>query len=240
LVVAALDHVAIVTRVPILTEVLAKYAEQGNEGLLPAAEEIVHHGHLAEYLYGVTGDGHETDDNFPVGYRHPNGFTKIRLARLADSGWIIRLHIWEPDAVDGDIHNHRWHFASYVVNGSIAEQRYEVTNSDGPWTMHDCSPSLDGEYVLANARPCDVRLVAEDKYQCGDSYQRPADALHVAKTAGHRTAVTLFIQGPDATKMTTVLRAPGTLSVSRRMLPMCSSAELKHELRDVLKLISNA
>ena len=237
---AALDPVAIVTRVPVLTEVLAKYAERGDDGLLPAAEEIVHHGHLADYLDCVAGDGQQNEHNFPVGYRHPNGFTKIRLARLPGSGWTIRLHLWEPGATDGDIHDHRWPFASCVVNGRITEQRYEIADDDGPWTMHDCSPSLNGEFVLAHARPCAVRLVAEDSYRSGDSYHRSADALHVAKTADDAPAVTLFIQGPETKTMTTVLRAPGSAAVSSKPLPMCDSVELQNELRDVLKLMSYA
>ena len=108
-----------------LSDVLRKYAERGDEGLLPAAEEIAQHGYLAEYLYRLAGSDHLASCGPLVGYRHPNGFSKIRLVGLTDYGWAARLHVWNVGSSDRDIHSHRWPFASYVLSGSLVERRYE-------------------------------------------------------------------------------------------------------------------
>jgi hypothetical protein len=54
-------------------------------------------------------------------YRHANGFSKLVLAD-SECGR-LRLHIWEPgSAAEENIHEHRWHFASAVLAGSIESE----------------------------------------------------------------------------------------------------------------------
>jgi hypothetical protein len=224
-----------------LSDVLRKYAERGDEGLLPAAEEIAEHGYLAEYLYGLAGGDHLASCEPLVGYRHPNGFTKIRLVGLTDSGWTVRLHVWNVGSSDRDIHSHRWPFASYVLSGSLVERRYEAISGTGQWTKYECDPSIDGLYALDNPQACDVSLIKEDTYRPGSSYQRSAEVLHSAMTGGEtRPAVTLFIQGPERSKSSTVIRPKFTAAKTGDVGRQYESCDLADLLKLVMNLIAYA
>ena len=220
-----------------LSDVLRKYAEQGDEALLPAADEIAQHGYLAEYLHKLL-EGDVTDtDAPPVAYQHPNGFTKIRLASLSDSGWSVRVHVWTERSSDRDVHSHRWNFASRVLSGNLTEKRYQLIRGTGGWEMYRCAPSVMGLYSLQLERECDIRLVSEDLYRTGGSYQRDADILHTAHSGSGSPTVTIFVQGSERTSFTTVVR-PADARASRYMAaPMCSSLELARLLREVVSIL---
>src|ERR1700685_995134 len=98
-----------------LSELLSKYAEYGNDGLLPAVDEIVQHGHLLEHLHNLVHGHANVVDETPHAYRHPNGFTKIRLVAAPSSRWTVRLHVWDELSRDSDVHSHRWNFASHIL-----------------------------------------------------------------------------------------------------------------------------
>jgi hypothetical protein len=191
---------------------------------------------LAEYLYRLAGTDYLDSRDPPVGYKHPNGFSKIRLVGLTDYGWAVRLHVWDGGSSDRDIHSHRWPFASYVLSGSLIERRYESNSGMGQWIKYDCGRSVDGLYALRNPQACNVSLIAEDTYQSGSSYKGNAEALHLAMTGGgaHPT-VTLFIQGSERKKSSTVIK------------PKCPAVNANHpvaqyrtqELVDLLKVVLN-
>lgn len=219
---------------------LHKYSERGDEGLLPAVEELVQHDHLLEHLRGLTREHHLAPNEWPIGHRHPNGFVKIRLVSLADIGWTLRLHVWNTHSSDRDIHNHRWCFASYVLRGSLIERCYECTLGPGPLTMYDCSPSEAGQYTLNNPCTCDVNLLAENTYQSGSSYERRTGTLHLATTKESlRPVVTLFVQGSEKEKSTTVIRSKRAASGLSNFAPLCGRQELMDTLRMVLDVIPN-
>jgi hypothetical protein len=226
--------------VPSLTEVLHKYAEQGSQALLPAADEIVQHGHLAEYLHDQLGPRAATFcGSMPVAYRHPNGFIKIRLASLKDFDWTVRLHIWAKGSSDYDIHSHRWDFASRVIFGSLAENTYKLTAGEGDYRQYRCSPSLEGRYTLDFQSNCNVELDDQMWYQQGTSYERDARALHMAHTNSSSGAVTFFVQGPAAKFSTTVIRRPGWDEVARNVVaPRCSNRELIALLKETTGLLA--
>jgi len=224
-----------------LSDVLRKYAERGDEGLLPAAEEIAQHGYLTEYLYSLAGNDDLASREPLVGYRHPNGFTKIKLVGLTDSGWTARLHVWNVGSSDRDIHSHRWPFASYVLSGSLVERRYEAISRVGQWTKYECGPSIDGLYALDNPQACDVSLIDEDIYRPGSSYQRSAEVLHSAMAGGEtRPAVTLFIQGLERSKSSAVIRPKFTASETSDVGPQYESCDPADLLKLVMNLIAYA
>ena len=223
---------------PSISEVLSKHAEHGEAGLLPAVEELVRHGQVAEYLVDLIRRRYPPGEPI-VGYRHPNGFSKIRLARLPGYDWTVRLHLWEPDAADSDIHDHRWRFASYVASGSIIECCYEATAGAGRSVMYDCTPSLSGAYVLTNERACAAKQTAESTYLSGSSYQHDASIMHKARAGNDVPAVTVFVQGPAIKSSTTVIRQRASAAQS---LPISwlTSSELLDELRTASDLITYA
>lgn len=222
-----------------LNEVLRKYAERGSDALESAVNEIVQHGYLAEYLHDLLGDPKSSyADQSPVGYRHPNGFTKIRLAALSDYGWAIRLHVWAEQSADDNIHSHRWKFASRILSGNLIEETYDITAGAGEYAKYYCAPSIQGRYSLEFQHNCDVRPVRRDLYQPGASYARDAKTLHMAFTDSTSRAVTLFIQGSEEATFTTVIRGPGSDVSSNVVAPRCSKTELKELLQEVAGLIA--
>ncbi|QKW06319.1 hypothetical protein HUT18_07795 [Streptomyces sp. NA04227] len=58
---------------------------------------------------------------------HPNGFVKLPLARTEDGATRLFLHVWRADSVDGDVHDHRWPFASVVLRGELSHTLTDVT-----------------------------------------------------------------------------------------------------------------
>lgn len=223
---------------PSINEVLRKHAEYGDSGLLSAVEELARHGHVAEYLFELT-QRHVSPDEPIIAYRHPNGFTKIKLTPLSDIGWCVRLHVWDAGATDGDIHDHRWHFASYVASGSIVERCYEVSPGVGRSVMFNCSPSLDGSYVLTGGRPCDARLTAEDVHHSGSSYHRDPATLHQPVATVGSPAVTLLVQGSAVKCSTTVVRKCAD-AVNPVLTSRFSASEVLDELCTAFGLIANA
>jgi hypothetical protein len=225
-----------------LAEVLRKYAERGDGGLLAAVEEIALHGHLAEYLYDLTSRRHPEAGRSFVAYQHPNGFTKVRLVSLTDLGWTLRLHVWSAHASDRDIHNHRWHFASRVLSGRLIERRYtSAADNSGQWCRYVCSASADGQYVLDDPRACDVELLGEECYWSGTSYRRSADALHLAMAGpGPQPTVTLFLQGAEQRKSSVVIKAKRGRDNGSYSPRQYDGQELMGLLRQVLNLISDA
>jgi hypothetical protein len=174
-----------------------------------------------------------------MGYRHPNGFSKIKLAHLPVDDWSVRLHMWNPDARESDIHDHRWHFASYVASGSIVERRYRLSRGGGPSIMYKCSASLDGSYVLTDAEGCGANVIQEDLHRSGSSYEHDPDTLHQAMATAGSPAVTIFVQGAQVKDSTTVVKdsTVGTMSVLGARL---AASEVMDELRVALDLIADA
>jgi hypothetical protein len=225
--------------VPSLTEVLRKYAEQGSQALLPAADEIVQHGHLSEYLHDLLDSGAATTSNsLPVAYRHPNGFIKLRLASLAEFGWALRLHIWAEGSSDYDIHSHRWDFASRVLSGSLTEDIYRLIANDGNYARYECSPSVEGCYTLNFQGECDVELVSQTEYRQGASYERDSETLHLAYTSPTSGAVTLFIQGAERRRSTNVIRRLELNDIRNVVAPRCAASEVVTLLQEAAGLLA--
>lgn len=224
---------------PSLTEVVRKYAEQGSHGLLLAVDEIVQHGHLAEYLHDLLeGRIVTANDDLPVAYRHPNGFTKIRLASLNDFGWAVRLHMWAARSSDSDIHSHRWSFASRILSGRLTEDTYRLITRKGIYRRYCCSPSVEGRYSLSFQGECDVELTGRNRYQQGASYERDAETLHLSYTDSASRAITLFIQGPERESSTTVIRRLDSDALQNIVAPRCTPLEVIDLLQEAAGLLA--
>jgi hypothetical protein len=223
-----------------LSKLLSKYAEQGDDALRQAADEVADQGHLAEYLRDLLNGTATDSDSYPVGYRHPNGFTKIRLCALPAEGWAIRLHLWDPGSADGDVHSHRWHFASRVLSGELIEETYQLTPGAGTWAMFSCAPSTAGQYALTPAGSCAVRLMDRLHHRAGETYFRALSEFHVARAAADSPAVTLFVQGTAQASRTTVAGRTGPEVRASRLssVPLLTRAEVSDRLRQVATIMS--
>jgi len=226
--------------VPTLNEVLPKYAEAGNQGLLLAVDEIAQHGYLHEHIHEAIKSQDFVDDNQMLGYRHPNGFAKIRLATLPDYGWVVRVHLWDHPAADSDIHCHRWNFASRVLAGSLTEKTYAISaEGSGPWSKFSCH-SERGSYSLGYLGQCDIALQEHLVYRAGHSYERNASTLHLASSETGSPTVTLFIQGAALQPATTVVRSSRSAERSDTAAQAYERDELAALLQRVLNILSGA
>jgi hypothetical protein len=133
-------------------------------------------------------------------YQHNNGFTKIVLAR--GDHWALRMHIHQlPDenhltpahrrTPAYHVHDHRWPFASTILRGTLAEDRYVPNTMPGEheeqWQHFRYAPivpdlphnpgepsSFKTEYIGAAA----MTLVERIEHGTGTSYALGPDTLH--------------------------------------------------------------
>jgi hypothetical protein len=224
-----------------LSEVLRKYAEQSPQELVPAVDEIWQHGYISEYLHSF-GHGRTPRyvDESPVAYRHPNGFTKIRLASLSDYGWAVRLHVWDRKSSDCDIHSHRWNFASRILAGTLTEETYELAIGTGEYAAYHCAPSVAGRYSLEFRQNCDVRLINRDQYGRGASYHRDAETLHMAYISSASQGVTLFIQGSERASSTRVIRRSTSNTEKNLVYPKLNITELTELFQEIVSITARA
>lgn len=150
-----------------------------------------------------------------LSYRHVLGFDKLLLI---DGGprRMLRAHVWHPGAGTigkEDIHNHRSPLASYVVQGRLAMELYEVDDRVGNLAAARYEESLaerSADWTLKPAGPARLRLTHTGQYAAGSSYALPAHTLHRAWCDTDAPTVTLFLEtGAERRHHTDVFTAAG-------------------------------
>lgn len=172
-----------------------------------------------------------------VSYLHGNGFYKIVLAQ--NEIFKLRLHIWLPnvDAAE-NVHEHRWHFASTVLAGTLHSEIY----------AEDVTPSAleyDEYLYLAKdgASPSSRTYIGKTRLGCvstsvrrvGEYYSMSPNTLHrVVSIEGGLTA-TLMCQGPAARRSNRLLTRP--CEVPDVMQRYMNAADLSLVIRRLLNQI---
>jgi hypothetical protein len=127
-----------------------------------------------------------------MGYTVERALVRTILEHAADFPWKIqhigllglrlddrrecRLHVWDPDATDGDppIHDHPYDFSSTVIVGEVTNTRY-AEDPRGPELLRE-------RYALADEddrRADTIRLVGTSTVlRAGDRYHQQAAGLH--------------------------------------------------------------
>jgi len=133
-------------------------------------------------------------------YTHPLGFDKLTLAILKDLDYQLRLHIWWPDRENAieDVHNHRFAFASAVLDGALKMQTFERAD-DGARVQEYRSPlgTTVGVSLFRHLGDANLACTATSHMPAGSVYRMSARTLHriLIANAADLTA-TLFLQGP--------------------------------------------
>lgn len=151
-------------------------------------------------------------------YRHANGFTKLVLSD-SDTGR-LRLHVWEPDArAEENIHEHRWHFASVVLTGSI--------NSEIWADSFDFDAPTFSEFIYqVGKRGAARRPVGRSRVAClrkvvraaGDAYFMLPGVMHrITETCG-LTSTLVFTTAPSRSWNRMLAREGVVPDVRRRAL----------------------
>jgi hypothetical protein len=173
------------------------------------------------------------------GYRHHNDFTKVVLG-VSPAGRKLVWHQWRQRRpwVDGDYHNHRWDFVSYVAAGELELSDFEES-ADGPVAVTKYayeSPGGRPEYSLRRVGPARLHEVRRVKIAAGEFYHQPHAIVHNAASMSHGTG-TLIVQGEVATERADVYLAEEDEDRLDRDAPRFSPAELRpllERLRDGL------
>jgi hypothetical protein len=140
------------------------------------------------------------------GYRHHNDFTKVVLG-VSPAGRKLVWHEWRQRRpwVDGDYHNHRWDFVSYIAGGELELTDFEE-HPDGPLAVSRYryeSPGDQTEYSLRRVGSARLREVRRMKIAAGEFYYQPHGTVHNAASRSQGTS-TLIVQGEVAATSTDV------------------------------------
>jgi hypothetical protein len=173
------------------------------------------------------------------GYRHHNDFTKVVLGVSAARRKLV-WHQWRQRQpwVDGDYHNHRWDFVSYIAGGELELTDFEE-DPHGPLDVDRYSyesPGGQTEYALRLVGAARLREVRRKKIAAGDFYYQPHEVVHNAASQSQGTS-TLIVQGGVAAAGTDVYRAGAGEERLSRAAPRLSPAGLRpllERLRDSL------
>jgi len=112
---------------------------------------------------------------------HRNGFVKLRLN--SSDAFALRLHVWTGDATvqpEGNVHDHRWSFASHMVCGHFRVKTY---------AMHDVGAHelycyryrrhpVEDTYRFEDAGRQRFVLTGDQIMQAGSTYYMEASVFH--------------------------------------------------------------
>jgi hypothetical protein len=139
--------------------------------------------------------------------RHKNGFLKLRLRRCSGFAEGDRVHIWseEHSKVQGDIHNHRWDFASTVICGGYSHETFETDRLGEVWCEHAYKPEDMFNYRLAPTGRARLRLVESRSVRTGDVLSMTSSEMHRVTASGKFTA-TFFQTSSEVVPSTRVFK----------------------------------
>lgn len=171
-------------------------------------------------------------------YRHPNHFEKLVLAQFP-SGHKVVAHVWPGTAPgkphrDGNLHNHRWHFATRVLVGSYSFTEFEVRTADrgsGPvYREHRYSVGPGGEHRLEDVAPRHLVITRRRTLRAGDTYLLPNSVIHHIEMYDPAPTVTLFVQGPPLSTSTRVFSKAPLPQAGQVNVPRMASETFREHL----------
>lgn len=130
-------------------------------------------------------------------YEHVLGFTKVVLLS-AYPEFQLRLHHWaSPNSPPYDLHDHRFDFSSYIVNGRITNTLYEVTDCQrgaiSRAELFEAAPLQARQWRRVPQRPqVFLRRGAEATYVTGATYSMRSVDIHSSRVDEPHTVTLLF------------------------------------------------
>jgi hypothetical protein len=133
-------------------------------------------------------------------YLHGNGFYKIILDE--NDVFRLRLHIWLPTSTaEENIHDHRWHFASTILSGTVESEIWEDASSGaGEWLdeyLYIGKTKTEDAHVkyMGKSR---VSLKEKVVHKAGDAYYMMSNVMHRIVYSGKNEISTLMCHAKDA------------------------------------------
>jgi hypothetical protein len=130
---------------------------------------------------------------------HPVGFAHAKLGDF--DGCTVRLHIWPtPPIAPQDppwlVHRHAWALTSYVVKGSVSNELFSVSASQGGDHLLYEVGYNDGESVMtATSMRVRCTLSSSEQITEGNRYTVPPDAFHCTVAVGTEPTATIAVTG---------------------------------------------
>jgi hypothetical protein len=129
--------------------------------------------------------------------RHPLGFLCFPAQRLAGHG--VCVHLWTPGIrpllTTSQVHAHSWDLTSYVLYGTLRNQRIRVIDAPGPAThrVFKVRSRGDVDELHATARLVSYQPEADSVYGAGSVYLLPAGDFHATVAPGQQDVATVVL-----------------------------------------------
>lgn len=160
-------------------------------------------GELKAWLAALLRDDEELDRITRASFYHPTGAFKLTLASRGYDGPEMRLHIWTHGSrIEGEhnlysVHNHKWSFASYVVQGTFQEQIFgeSAEETELAYDRYRFDSAVRGkEYQTTLVGRRFLSELFSAPIDAGTAYLQSREALHSFQPADERLSITLFVR----------------------------------------------
>ncbi|HFG2119634.1 TPA: hypothetical protein ACGF9M_001737 [Vibrio cholerae] len=166
---------------------------------------------------------------------HENGFLKSSLYKDSETELQVRLHFWPAGAQDTNIHNHRWNFMSFVLNGNMTFTNYNAMPDSNSGVEKHLYEVSDANNALVKDKKilgtCYLSTHSQYKISKGSYHYCHKDVLHSGKA--NKASMTLMITGTPTKPSTQVIYAnEERRSVERKSVSIQQQIEFMNEVRE--------
>lgn len=142
---------------------------------------------------------HALHDAAAGSYFHDNAFLKLLLMDSTCNRFRFRIHWWKANAntlrIRQNIHNHRFHFYSFVLIGGLTNTLWRVSSEGAPYVHYTYHPRLNKDtYLLSKVGTTLLRVNHVSHQAAGNKYYLNAEALHTSEPAKGKDVITLFVE----------------------------------------------
>jgi len=159
-------------------------------------EQLVDQFDMAAILGQLLVDDRKARELANRSFFHENGFSKIVLVDPPAQSYRLRLHLWNDDSDDSNIHNHKWNYASVALQGTIISTLYEECASGKPYFCYKSGQGVtSGCRTTQFKRKTQLCAIKERVLNSGEIYSQHSNDVHDIDPIGNYPA-TLVLQGP--------------------------------------------
>lgn len=133
-------------------------------------------------------------------YLHGNGFYKIVLAEEDD--FVIRTNIWMPGVhAEENLHDHRWHLASTIIDGTLESEIWEEAASPTAAEYEEyiyVGKTAQKEAYTLPIGKSKISLKERTVHRAGECYNLSSNIMHRIVSSGKDLTCTLMCHPTSA------------------------------------------
>jgi hypothetical protein len=153
---------------------------------------------LKELIEEVLKDTQKLDIVVSSSIEHDNGFYKIVLKERNNADCGYRLHYWKPNTYDSNIHSHRWHMQSIILDGGYHSCEYYPSPLGVPYHKYNFVPDSKNNYSLHPVGTDNLETFNDREYLKGETYFLERGKLHKVKRVNDSGALSAIVSWGDA------------------------------------------